>query len=207
MRWTPLSSSSEAASQFEVSVVTWIDRMELWIILEKVVLCLCRHLPRRAIYCLRTASREATAAVTAQYPENSPGAESSSPSRVQTMLEMPFFFLIKKYHSDLPLPQHRFPTGWVVSIQLKHMFNNENILHQLFKQNSFWICWCGSWLGADEPGACLRDRGTFAKLLWPPGSDTGLVTATHFSPPYWHRAKHSTGEFPQSHVAHAAGNN
>lgn len=68
--------------------------MELWIMLEKVVLCLHHHLPRRAIYCLRVASREAATAVMAQHPEHSPEAESSSPSRVQARLEMLFFKII-----------------------------------------------------------------------------------------------------------------
>lgn len=82
--------------------------------LEKVVLCLHHHLLRRAIYCLRAASREPETAVMAQHPEHSPEAESSSPSGVQTRLEMSFFkllLLIKKYCFALPLPQHRFPTG------------------------------------------------------------------------------------------------
>lgn len=142
--------------------------MELWIMLEKMVLCLHHHLPRRAIYCLRAASREAATAVMSQHPGNSPGAESSSPSRVKTRLEISLLLLlwIKNYCSHLPLPQHRFPTGWADSIQLKHMFNNKNIPCQLFKQNALWMCLCGSWLGADKPGAGLRAQGPIAESLW-----------------------------------------
>lgn len=87
-----LTFSSEAAPPFWASFVT--DHMELPIILEKVLLCLCHHLPGRAIYCLRAGSGEATAAVTAQHLENSLRAESSSPGRVGTMFEMFLLLLL-----------------------------------------------------------------------------------------------------------------
>lgn len=107
-----LTSSSEEAPPLWASFVTWTDCMELPIILEKVLLCLCHHLPGRAIYWLRARSGEATAAATAQHLENSLRAKSSSPGRVGTVFKTfvlwGFFFvcfLIKKYHSHLPLPQ------------------------------------------------------------------------------------------------------
>lgn len=93
-----------------------------------------------------------------------------------------FFFLIKKYHSHLPLPQHRFPTGWAISIRLKHMFNNKNIPCQLLEQKAWWICQCGSRLGADKSGPGWRGHGPLNKSLWPLGTDTEPLAVSHPSP-------------------------